>query len=406
MTTAVSRNVRWPNDYRWLASALSARVRTILSLTTSNVPENGNTTSGTSRLPSLDGLRAVSIGLVILGHAYQGATGSSPNTPFWLIVGNAGLGVEIFFVVSGYIITTLLLQEKVRRGSISLGQFYLRRFFRIMPPLWTYLVVVLALTAIGTLSSVSKGAIISTLTFTSNYSRLADSPALAHTWSLSVEEQFYLLWPAILSLVLSRQGREVAAKFALLLVVLAPILRVLTHLSGHPLLASRIYYTLHTRMDALMIGCFVALVSGLAPFERMFYAIRKWIGLLAAYTLLISPLATAKFGGAYIYVVGYSLEGSSIALVMLWLVRNPQSLFGRVLNAAPVVRIGVVSYSLYLWQELMLSTDLAIAKYTIPAVVCTMLAAEVSYRVVEQPFISLGRSLGYKNNMGGRVSIG
>jgi len=346
-----------------------------------------------SRLPSLDGLRASSIALVIVGHAYQGATNHSPSTPLWLIFGNAGLGVEVFFVVSGFLITTLLLEERERSGAISLRNFYIRRAFRIIPALWVYLAVVLLLAATGALGGVTRGSFLSTLAFTSNYSPWADSEALAHTWSLSVEEQFYLLWPAALAIVLARRGRGAAAKLALTLVVLAPVLRVLTHLSGNAFFAARIYYMLHTRMDALMFGCLLALVSGTEPFERLYGVARRWVAPAALFTLVVSPLATAHFGGVYLYTVGYSLEGASIALAILWLVRNPRSPAGRLLNAWPVAHVGVVSYSLYLWQELLLKSDFAVARHTLPALLCTFAAAELSYLLVEKPFLRLRHRL-------------
>jgi len=108
------------------------------------------------RLPSLDGLRALSIALVVVGHAYQGATLLSPSTPFWLISGNGALGVEIFFVISGFLITTLLLEEYEQQGTISLHNFYIRRVFRIVPALWAYLAVILLLSVLGVLDGVTR----------------------------------------------------------------------------------------------------------------------------------------------------------------------------------------------------------------------------------------------------------
>jgi len=337
------------------------------------------------RLPSLDGLRALSIALVIIGHAYQGATDRSPSTPIWLIVANGGLGVEIFFVISGFLITWLLLKERERNGIISLRDFYVRRAVRIIPALWAYLAIVLLLVLWGVLSGVSRNAFLSAFTFTTDYSPWADSNTLAHTWSLSVEEQFYLLWPVTLVVVMKRFGRSTAAKIALALVLLAPVLRVLTHLSGNTFLEHHIYYMLHTRMDALMFGCLLALVYGTERFEQFYCAHKRWMLPSALFALLVSPLATAHFGGAYIFTVGLSLEGVSIALTILWAVRNPLSLVGRLLNARPIVHIGGVSYGLYLWQELMLKSGLALSRYPLVAILCALAAAELSYLLVEQP---------------------
>src|SRR5437868_12058776 len=100
------------------------------------------------RIPSLDGLRAISILLVIVGHIYDGAYGGYSRNPLWIVFGNAGLGVTVFFVISGFLITTLLLREHERDGGISLRNFYVRRAFRILPAFYTYLFFVGILTAL------------------------------------------------------------------------------------------------------------------------------------------------------------------------------------------------------------------------------------------------------------------
>ncbi|HEV7681995.1 MAG TPA: acyltransferase [Pyrinomonadaceae bacterium] len=342
------------------------------------------------RIPSLDGLRALSIALVIIGHAYQGATNTSPTTPVWLIVGNAALGVEIFFVLSGFLITSLLLQEHRQFGTISLSGFYLRRAFRILPPLWTFLIVVLFLGMAG-LIRVKSGGMLSALTFTTNYSPWAGSASLDHTWSLSVEEQFYLLWPIALGVLLKRRGRGAAAKLAFALVILAPIFRVLSHFSGSEFLASRVYWMLHTRMDALMFGCLLALVSKTEQFERFYDSVRPWIAPTALFVLFVSPLLMARFGGVYTYCVGYSIEGACIALSIWWLIVNSNSKVGKVFNLSLVAHVGVISYSLYLWQELMLKSELAITRVTPVALLFLFAAAEMSFLLIERPFLRLRR---------------
>ena len=340
------------------------------------------------RLPGLDGLRALSIGLVVVGHAYHGAWNLDPASLVWFIIGNAALGVEIFFVISGFLITTLLLDEEYRTGGISLCDFYVRRAFRILPALWTYLGAVFLLASVGMLGEMSSTGLLSAFSFTSDYTLLPPSSAVAHTWSLSIEEQFYLLWPPVLAFVLKRYGRRRAAGLVLALVLLAPFIRVATYQSGNAFLAQHLYYTFHTRMDALMFGCLLALVSGTEPFERFYRAAERWIVPLAMFTLFVSPLLTT-YRGAYLYTIGYSLEGASIALSILWLVRNPRSRVGRLFNARAVMHIGVISYSLYLWQQLMLKTDFPISSHALAGVLCSLLAAQLSYSFVEQPFLRL-----------------
>ena len=257
----------------------------------------------------------------------------------------------------------------------------------------------------GFLSGVSPNAFVSALTFTTNYSPHAIPNVLAHTWSLSVEEQFYLLWPATLSALVKRFGQRLAAKTALALVLLAPILRVLTYAVGGSFGKERIYYMLHTRMDALMFGCLLALVVETDEFERLFESYKGWVLPLALFTLLISPLATARWGGAYIYTVGLSIEGASVALTTLWLVRNPQSLIGTVLSSRAMVHIGVVSYGLYLWQELMLKSNMAISRWPLLAIACALLLAEISYHLVEQPCLRRYRAWRTRHNDASRIQV-
>jgi peptidoglycan/LPS O-acetylase OafA/YrhL len=144
------------------------------------------------RIPSLDGLRALSIALVLAGH-------SIPNAQWdwflWKVFGNGDLGVSIFFVISGFLITSLLLKEHAEAGEISPSSFYLRRAFRILPPFYAFLVVLLALKRFGVLELSLRGWT-EAVTFLRDYLS-ADDWWTIHIWSLSVEEQFYLLWPGV-----------------------------------------------------------------------------------------------------------------------------------------------------------------------------------------------------------------
>lgn len=341
-----------------------------------------------SRIPSLDGLRALSIALVVVGHAYQGATNLNVHTPIWLVVGNAGLGVEIFFVISGFLITSLLLKEYQKFGTISLKNFYIRRIFRIIPALWVFLVTIALLKITGILQGVNFKSLLAAFTFTTNYSPWADSNALSHTWSLSVEEQFYILWPASLLWILNRFNRHGAIRFTLFLIIIAPIARLITHYIGNPFFAGHIYYMLHTRMDALMFGCLLALVLDTKHFKLCYALTRKLVGWAAFFIFIVSPLLSAKLGGAYLYTIGYSLEGACISMIIIWMVNNEKSLIGIIFNSPPFIRLGVVSYGLYLWQELMLKTGIVSPRQMIFAALASYLVAEISYALVEKPALN------------------
>ena len=180
------------------------------------------------RIPSLDGLRAVSILLVIGLHTAQAYGAFHPVSRGWFALFNGGFGVFIFFEISGFLITTLLLEEHRKRGSISLGGFYVRRFFRIFPPLYLYLGVIVALGLAGRLV-VAWRDVVSSALFFHNFSARG-TWWLEHLWSISVEEQFYLVWPFVLMLCLripGRRGLYAASLFPAAVILASPVLRLL-----------------------------------------------------------------------------------------------------------------------------------------------------------------------------------
>jgi peptidoglycan/LPS O-acetylase OafA/YrhL len=291
------------------------------------------------------------------------------------------VGVTVFFVISGFLITRLLLEERRESGTINLRAFYLRRTFRILPAYWTYMAVVAVLALTGFVIA-GKGSFARALFFTTDYLH-AGFWALNHSWSLSVEEQFYLLWPLALLLV----GATRARRLALFLIVAAPAVRVLTY-QFTPELRPAITAMLHLRGDALMIGCWAALEQEARPASRILaFLARPATALCAAvYCLLLS--AIVRRVGLANAAVGYSLEALSAGAVILWAIRNPGSAVGRILNSRPLVHVGVMSYSLYLWQQLWLTHETPTPLWMAPLLVLgAALSAAVSYRFVEVPML-------------------
>jgi peptidoglycan/LPS O-acetylase OafA/YrhL len=337
-------------------------------------------------IQSLDGLRAVSIALVIVGHVFNAF--SARNSYEGAILGNGDLGVTVFFVISGYLITYLLLKEYGRHGSISLRNFYVRRAFRILPPYYLYLLVICIFAAIGFLP-VTRIQFASAFLFLWDYfAPLGGTYPLEHLWSLSVEEQFYILWPISLIACL-RRSRGSARRLALMCIAIAPLIRLLTFLI-HTDLSSHINYLFHTRMDSLMSGCFVALSEGEPWFERIYNRVSRYVYPMLGVLLIVSPMLTHRFGGAYKYLLGFSIEAFCIAFSMLWLVRNPKSPLGRALNWGPVKFIGVMSYSLYLWQTVMLHPGNHTVFGRYPFNLAYIFAcASFSYFLVERPSLKL-----------------
>ncbi|MFT3915091.1 MAG: acyltransferase [Anaeromyxobacteraceae bacterium] len=342
------------------------------------------------RVPSLDGLRAVSIACVLVAHSFFAAGREHPESvPIALLENLGPLGVTLFFGISGFIITTLLAREQARRGRISLGEFYLRRAFRILPPLWVYVAAVALLAP-----PPPEGAFRHTLLFLTDYLRAGWW--LGHTWSLSVEEQFYLLWPATLA-VAGRRGVRVA----LLVLLASPVIRSVHHLLSP---WESLSFMFHARMDALAVGCLVALergrLLGPAPSRALATAASGPAALLsAAFLAVASPLLVLRFHGWYEYPVRYTLEALAVASILVWALRNPASAVGRLLNLPAVAHVGVLSYSLYLWQQPFFSGEarnLALGRFPLN-VLAALAVAELSYRLVERPALGLrDRVLGWR----------
>lgn len=338
------------------------------------------------RLPSLDGLRAVSIAFVVAGHILGAALSAAGNgnARYWEIIANGSLGVFIFFVISGYIITLLLLNEFESTRAIDLGRFYGRRAFRILPPLYFYILFLFA-TAGLTGISITLGQAVSSAAFVQNMSPWADGWVLEHTWSLSVEEQFYLLWPIGLLLTMRRSGRTAAIKLATALIIAAPLFRLtLFGLFHGTFIEKHVTSLLPARMDALMFGCVTALASGSEWFEFLYRQISRIWWYLPIQVVLISGFLGVRYGNYYTLSVGQTLDGVCVAAFLVWCLRNSQSMVGRALNSWPVVHVGIISYDIYIWQTYFLhaanQTVFGRLPWSLFAILCI---SEFSYFVIE-----------------------
>jgi peptidoglycan/LPS O-acetylase OafA/YrhL len=334
---------------------------------------------------------------VIVGHLYNGIPHANLANPLWKIVTNAELGVSIFFVISGFLITSILISEWESTGTIKISEFYRRRMFRILPASYFYVGIVAILGFMGVLS-VSKVDLISAGLYVWNYSPWAKCWALEHLWSLSLEEQFYLFWPALLLRMLASGGRELAIKVATGLVIVAPFLRAATFAAPSPFLKTHLFYMLHTRIDVLMAGCLAALCWNHQAVQKRIEEAPLWvISAMAGFVVLLSPLLTNAYGGKYIFLIGFSTESVFITIVMMWVVKHYDSFAGRLLNSRILIHVGFISYSLYLWQTFFLHEANKSLLGKVPlSLVCILLCAEFSYFFVEKPFLRIrdqGKSL-------------
>ena len=341
-----------------------------------------------TRIPSLDGLRAVAITMVLVCHTAELKGGSLHPLQ------NLGtLGVRVFFVISGMLITRLLLEEWERGGTISLKRFYIRRTLRIFPAMWFYVAVIAALSLYGFIS-LQPYDVLHALTYTMNYVGNR-SWNVGHIWSLSVEEQFYLLWPLAVLLCKPR----IASKVALLALLLAPLCR-LVFFFWIPAIPYHEWFP--AACDSLATGCFLTLLGPglrqrwISPWitSRWFFAVPVLVLLANALRyraeglLGLDPKARILF--LLLDTVGITLMNVGIALTIERVVCYPGDFFGRILNSKPLIWLGTISYSLYLWQMPFFNPESPAWITRFPVnIVLSIAAATASYYCIEKPILQL-----------------
>jgi peptidoglycan/LPS O-acetylase OafA/YrhL len=344
-------------------------------------------------LPGLDGLRALAVLAVLFYHADL----------LWLPGGF--LGVEVFFVVSGYLITSLLLSEYRSHNQIDLKQFWMRRARRLLPAVYILIFSVLVYSVIFLPDEVAslRADALSAFTYVTNwylifaqksyFESMGRPSLLQHLWSLAVEEQFYLLWPLLFALVLTR----VNARVALLLLMIGATVSALW--MGFQYVPdadpSRIYYGTDTRAAGLLIGAALAFVW-MPRSEGNDSRIRRWslevVGIFAFVGLIAANLWLDEYN-PFLYQGGMLLVGGATALVIAAVVNPLSPLLGPILSVGVLRWIGQRSYSLYLWHwpVFMLTRpqlDVTIDGWQLLAVrlAATFVLAEVSFRFIETPF--------------------
>lgn len=310
------------------------------------------------RIPSLDGLRAISITAVVLGHL--GKSGHGPRI-FWEVYAESG--VRLFFVISGFLITKILIEEHRQTSTLNLRAFYFRRALRIFPAA----LVFLALATIFYWHQVRWYHLVAASLYLANFD--SSRPWIfGHLWSLGVEEQFYLLWPSVLK-------RWYCERKTILLavLVLAPICQMIFYFFKGPGGNLGAYPWAATN---LATGCLLAIVAPQLP------KIRVPIALVMVLGVALIPLFAANTVSRTLVLL-FVLQPAlclSMAGVLLHVVQTPY----RFLSSPPIVWVGKISYSLYLWQQPFCSDPHLRHTYF---VFFAIVAAAVSYYCVERPVL-------------------
>jgi peptidoglycan/LPS O-acetylase OafA/YrhL len=346
------------------------------------LPANLEAGLAAKHLAGLDGLRAIAAFLVVFAHA------GVPRVP-------GGMGVLAFFVLSGFLITRLMIVEEVRTGRVSLSQFYLRRSFRIFPAFYAYFVLLLAILVVRH-TAINVPQAVSAFFYVSNYYQAINGdPAtgFSHTWSLSIEEQFYLLWPLAFLLLGSNRRRFRA------LIVVVPLLWLYRECLIYALHVPQgyIYEALDTRADHLLIGCLLAVAlqeRRLIPLWRVACAssanVLATVALIAASTVVGWLVPITSYRDAVEFVVQPVL----FAVLVAQLIAFPTEAVTRPLNWTWIRFLGTISYSVYLYQQIVVYPVTNAFHGTpvvgaIAAAIVVVAVAACSYFFVERPFLRL-----------------
>jgi peptidoglycan/LPS O-acetylase OafA/YrhL len=345
----------------------------------------------------LDGWRAISIILVLGGHSRR-----VPNCPALVPaifdhVVNAQMGVRCFFVISGLLITWLLIGEQQATGEVSLRHFYIRRALRILPVYYTFLAVLLCLQWLTPFAQ-NPGNWIANLTFTTNF--FESSWPSGHLWSLAVEEQFYLVWPVFFVFAgLALRPRR-ALVFLMVPLAVAPVWRLIGYKGLYPPALAPLFTlsSFFNHFDGLAAGCICAFLLRFwkSQVEQQLAGRRIFWGCVGLGWLVLSRLLSGSpLPGRIVVAIAGSMECLGFGVLLMQSILLPRAWVYAGFNLKWVRQLGVLSYSIYIWQQIF-CTDPATFGFQ-PArwlsfpgwMVAALVTACGSYYLLEMPFIRL-----------------
>lgn len=332
--------------------------------------------------PALDGLRGVSVLCVMGFHTF-------------LIPFGGFLGVDVFFVLSGFLITNLLLAERAATGTLDLRRFYARRARRLVPPLLVAVVAFLLISAVADQSGFGDDALAAAagVTYITNILVTITPiwlPAVGHLWSLAAEEQFYLLWPVVLIAVMRRQISRRALTIGVGLVVLAiwtdRFALTLAGASQH-----RLYFGPDTSLDPIVIGCLLALLHDGGYVERMCTNafVRTRVVPVCLGLALGMILGVPNTDPRWIYEWALPVFGVVVAIILGSVITDPQSPIASALARGRLVALGRISYGVYLWHPILLFAAHMPRLLSIP---CAIGVAALSNKYIEKRFLRRPRA--------------
>jgi peptidoglycan/LPS O-acetylase OafA/YrhL len=342
--------------------------------------------------PELDGFRGLAVVMVLTGHVVLFSLGIYTQL--------ASLGVLLFFVLSGFLITGVLLNEKDARGRISLANFYLRRVLRLAPALLIFLATVTALIYFKAIVDVPWYEVVFALFYMANI--VGHSLPLGHLWSLSLEEQFYAMWPWFVARMPTRRLLLIAA----VITSAVAIARMVTIWNGwfayNP---GMVYRRPWFRIDSIMIGCWlcVAIADDIwrARVTRLVAAISPALLWLV---LLVWTVAVGRF----FPTASLTVQTMLCAVVLGQLILSPTPMSSAIFNNPILRHLGKISYGLYLWQQLFADNPNshwgALQRFPINVLVALAIA-ELSYWLVEVRFLNWKESFSARSRSSDKALI-
>ncbi|KQM63938.1 hypothetical protein ASE74_12270 [Pedobacter sp. Leaf216] len=342
-------------------------------------------------LPSLDGWRAVAILMVILGHAKLSIQENSIGYKFLETFIYPDLGVRIFFILSGFLITSLLLKELISTGKIILIHFLAKRALRIFPVLYLYTITVFMVSSHYQLN-ITNVQFLGMLFYYTNFIMFNLPWLCGHTWSLSVEEQFYVLWPIMIYFLKNRIWW-----CTLLIIVLTQFLRILWYKAGFYIETLGPFFN---GADAIFLGSLLSILC----FRGVFNSFEKyWLKgylYLAAIILIFFIYYCTHRGmfGKLLLPLGHIVSDTAIAYLLLATIINTKGLTFKILNNPLMVKLGIISYSLYIWQQLFIIPinfyPNVLPRAAFPFnILISIIAALLSYYGFERYFLNLKKRL-------------
>ncbi|MFB2555293.1 acyltransferase family protein [Herbiconiux liangxiaofengii] len=350
-----------------------------------------NHTHGSFTIPSLDGLRAIAVLTVFVGHSATGI-----GTGFW----PGHVGVTIFFFLSGFLITTLLRREYGRSGRISLSRFYLRRALRILPPAYLAILVAVLVGAAGLVEASTNGwgVLAEIFNYTNYYMVIVGRdglpPDTTQFWSLAVEEHYYLVVPVVLLVLFKLRASMRSIGWTLLgLAFVVPLWRIFLGLNGASF--DRLYVSTDTRIDSLIFGTAMALLWNPSLGDRLLGSgrlsgwIEKRIAPIASVAVVIFVLSALVPSQMFRLSIADTVQCLCLVPIFWFVITRPGGVVGRVLNSRVVVRIGVLSFSIYLFHRIVLNlVENVLVNPLIGDLVsllATLVVAQIVYTLVETP---------------------